>query len=258
MSQKPRFTIDLDEKFPRLATAPITEAMVHWQAQATVPLGNSLQQQLQEYLPDYPHYESIQEFTVELGAVDGTSAEVRQQTQWQGLKLRNAENTYVAQFTSQGVIFSRLAPYEQWSSFQAEAMRFWNAFLRIAQPLAIQRLGVRYINRIPLDRDEQPSKYIKHIQPHIPQLDFPIEMFFYQDVYSIPGYPYLANWICTREPPSPTAPQGALILDIDVFNSEPFLPDQGRLEQRLQEMRWLKDKIFFSCITETAKAEFGG
>jgi uncharacterized protein (TIGR04255 family) len=257
MSQKPRFTIDLDEEFPRLNTAPVIEAIIHWQAQASLPLGSSLQQRLQEYLPDYPHYESIQEFTVEFGAADGTPSEVHQRSQWQGFKLRNAENTYAAQFTSQGVIFSRLAPYDRWDSFQMEAMRFWKAFLEIAQPLAIQRLGVRYINRIPLGRDDEPSKYVEHLQPKLSKLDLPVETFFYQDVYRIPGYPYLVNWACTREPPNPNAPQGALILDIDVFTSEPFLLDQGTLEQRLKEMRWLKDKVFFSSIKD-AKNTFGG
>jgi uncharacterized protein (TIGR04255 family) len=260
MSQKPSFTIDLDEGFPRLNAAPIEEAIIHWQAQAVKwPSGTLLQQKLQEIFTEYPDYAGIQEFTAQTGAENGTSTDSRSLAQWKGLRLRNSENTYAAQFTSQGVIFSRLAPYEHWDSFKNEAKRFWDAFLEIAEPVSIQRLGVRYINRIQLDSDEEPAKYVRNVKPYLPKLNAPVETFFYQDVYRIPDHPYLVNWICTREQsPSPDTPQGDLILDIDVFADGQFLLDEGTLELRLKEMRWLKDKVFFSCITEDAIKAFGG
>jgi len=49
----------------------------------------------------------------------------------------------------------------------------------------------------------------------------------------------------------------ALILDIDVFLTE-IANDQENLNQKLAEMRWLKNRIFFNNITDTALNNFGG
>jgi uncharacterized protein (TIGR04255 family) len=258
MAQKNKFTIDLEETFPMLSAAPVVEAIIHWQAPAGVPLEQSVSEILKERLENYPTFESVQNFMTktELPS-DGTPLKVRHSTQWQGFILRNEQNTYAAQFTSQGVIFSRLQPYEKWDSFVQEAMRVWNIFLDIAKPIAIQRLGVRYINRIPVEYGEDPSSYFSNFQGHLSPLGLPIETFFHQDVYRIPGYPYYINWTCAKEV-TPSNDQTAFILDIDVYTTDSILIQEGILDQKLKEMRWLKDKTFFTSITKSAKETFGG
>jgi len=47
-----------------------------------------------------------------------------------------------------------------------------------------------------------------------------------------------------------------LIVDIDVFTNE-VSSIQEDLNKQLAEMRWLKNKIFFSNITDTALNNFG-
>jgi len=44
----------------------------------------------------------------------------------------------------------------------------------------------------------------------------------------------------------------ALILDIDVFTTQPLELEQSMLVRRLLEMRWLKNKVFFGSVTEKA------
>jgi uncharacterized protein (TIGR04255 family) len=257
MHQKYKFTINFAETFLRLQSAPVVEAIIYWQAQAGVSLENSLLAKLQEQLPDYPHADNIHEFITQTTfAPDGMSAETHQRNQWQGVRLRNSQNTYVAQIRSQGVIFSRLPPYENWDTFVDEAMRFWRVFLDIAQPIAIQKLGVRFINRIPMNKDAEPSQYLNNVQTQLPQLGWPVETFFYQDLYRVPGYPYFVSLGCVKE--TPINDQNALIVDIDVYTSDTIAIEPGILSQKLREMRWLKDKTFFTCITETAKDEFRG
>jgi AcrR family transcriptional regulator len=79
------------------------------------------------------------------------------------------------------IISECLRPYETWEPFQAEALRFWHIFLELAEPTGIQRLGVCYINQIPLEDDEQPSHYLKIVSTTLPDLALPTESFFYQD-----------------------------------------------------------------------------
>ncbi|MGB3139026.1 MAG: TIGR04255 family protein [Nodosilinea sp.] len=259
MSPLPKFSIDLNEEFPTLKSAPSIEAVIHWQAHAEKKLApEALKEELTQRLPDYPILQTQQgiELTA-AGTLDGSS-EFFHRTQWNGFRLQDEQNRHVAQFTPTGIVFSRLEPYETWMTFKAEALRFWDIFLELAEPSHIQRLGVRYINRIPLDNGEQSSRYLKIVPAVPPGLQLSTESFFHQDTYPVPGYHYLINWVRTIQPASSDPTNGrALIVDIDVSTHELLQLDQATLNQRLQEMRWLKNKVFFSCITDAALERFG-
>jgi hypothetical protein len=43
-----------------------------------------------------------------------------------------------------------------------------------------------------------------------------------------------------------------LILDIDVFTTKPFEQRADAIDKRLAEMRWLKNKVFYSSLTKGA------
>ena len=60
--------------------------------------------------------------------------------------LNRPTSCYVAQFTRNGFVFSRLKPYEGWETFEAEAKRLWCIYRELAEPSEVQRLGVRFIN----------------------------------------------------------------------------------------------------------------
>ncbi len=259
MSPLPKFCINLDEEFPTLKDAPIIEAVIHWQAHAGKTLEpEPLKAKLTERLPDYPILQVQHDMEISAtGAVDGSS-EIFHRTQWNGFRLQDEQNHHVAQFTPTGVVFSRLQPYAGWNSFQTEALRFWSIFLELAEPTVIQRLGVRYIARISLDNNEQPSHYLKTVPSAPPGLDLPTDSFFHQDTYQVPGHPYQINWVRTIQPAGADPIDGrALITDIDVFTRELLQLDQDTLTQRLQEMRWLKNKVFFSSITQDVLERFG-
>jgi uncharacterized protein (TIGR04255 family) len=260
MSPSSRFTIDFNEEFPSLEKAPSIEAVIHWQANPSTALDQeTLQNELTRRLPDYPICQPQHGIEIDFRTPDGTS-EVSHRTQWNGFRIQD-EKHHVAQFTPTGAVFSRLEPYEKWESFQAEALRFWDVFLEIAVPTTIQRLGVRYINRVVLGRNENPSTYLKIMPSALADLELPTKSFFYQDTYQIPGYPYHVNWVRTIQT-QPNASvdyqRQALIIDIDVFTTDEFIASSREsLIKHLHEMRWIKNKIFFSCITQTALEQFG-
>ena len=85
-------------------------------------------------------------------------------------------------------------------------------------------------------------------------LELPYHGFLHHDTLAVPGYPYAMNVIRTIQ----TAPNQplAVILDIDVFTAEAFELQTELLAQRLQEMRWLKNKAFFGSITSKALEKF--
>lgn len=259
MAPPSKFTINFNEEFPHLEHAPSIEAVIHWQAHASKILEpEALKAELNQRLPDYPTCQIQHDIEIAAAGTPDGSSEICHRTQWNGFRLQDTQNLHVAQFTPTGVVFSRLEPYEKWESFQAEALRFWQIFLEIAEPTIIQRLGVRYINRIPLDNGEQPSLYLKTVPSAPPGLELPTESFFHQDTYRLPNPPYYINWVRTIQPKGADPTDGrALIIDINVFTTELLQLEQETLTQRLREMRWLKNKVFFSCITDTTLERFG-
>jgi uncharacterized protein (TIGR04255 family) len=182
---------------------------------------------------------------------------ITQRTRWQGCRLERKDGgPYVAQLTFDGLIFSRLAPYDCWETFEAEALRLWNMFVELTSPAALQRLGVRFINRIALSAGEKPEKYLR-LMPKFPkELDFTVEKFVHRDAFEVPDTSYRINLLRTIHPMEASGSTEGLILDIDVFASDIGSFKEDRLTQYLSEMHWLKNKVFFSCITPYARTTF--
>lgn len=252
--------IDLAESFPHLPHAPIVEAVIDIKGRAAEPWEESaIQARLKAKLPDYPQVDSHREFRHEFKMAPG---EEPQQTLrdlgWKGLRLRSSDKLHIAQFNRDGFVFSRLHPYESWEQLIGEGMRLWGIYREIAQPSEVQRLGLRFINRILL-----PPKYTDFedyltAPPKAPDgLDLPFHGFFHNETLAVTGHPYAINVIRTiQRPQPPEHDRVGIILDNDVFTVEPFEFQQEILERRLAEMRWLKNKAFFGIISQKALATF--
>lgn len=260
MSHSQTLTFDVNETFPRLRRSPLIEAVIHWQAHAMTELEPEiLKKELTQRLPDYPTIHSQYEHGIQVETLirqdTDQSSNVQHRTSWVGFRLENESKNRVIQFTQTGIAISSVGNYESWETFHQEALNLWSLFHELAEPRIINRLGVRYINKIIIEEKENPSTYLKTVQQNNFSLPLQRDTFFYQDTYKIPNCPYSINWVCTQQS---EANQQFLIVDIDVFISP--LPDleKSSLIKHLNKIRWLKNKIFFNSITNTALEKFGG
>lgn len=96
-------------------------------------------------LPDYGVSEEISAVGIRLDVL-------QRQAQFDegssGSKLFNKDRTDILMIMPQAFATSRVAPYCGWDEFSARAQKNWQTWKRIAGYRKIQRLGVRYINRI--------------------------------------------------------------------------------------------------------------
>lgn len=260
MSLASRFSIDVKETFPSLAQAPIVEAVIEIRAQAEAPWEEpAITEQLKTMLPDYPGVQSQQQFMQEVKVDIGQKAEgVVRNLGWKGLRLESADKLHIAQFNRDGFLFSHLQPYDSWEQFCSEGLRLWLLHVALAKPVEIQRLGLRFINRMVLSMEvEQLEDYLQILPQNPRGLDFPIEGFFHHEVLGVPGFPYAINIRRMIQPSDvPTTKEIGVILDIDVCTIHPFELQSGLLEQYLAEMRWLKNKVFYGNITSKAVEKF--
>lgn len=249
------FKIDLTEPFEHLPSAPIVEAVIHWRARAEKKLEPAaLLEQLKPKLPDYPHSQRQQEIGLETEFNAEGGGALRQHHAWHGFRFESADKLQVAQYTRNGFVFSRLKPYEDWEKFQAEAQRLWCIYRELAEPSEIQRLGVRFINVIPVEPKEIASLLI--LPPRSPQtIKLPINTFLHQTKFNIPDHPYELNVVQTIQPPAPPERESTgLILDLDVGMTRPIPFEE--MDNRLLEMQWIKNKAFFSLLKKPALKRF--
>ena len=252
--------INLEESFAHLEHAPIVEAVLDLRAQATVSLEEkSFRAKLEETLHGYEYMDSRREYKSELKIEKGIlSTPNIEDFGWKGLRFRSKDQKNIVQFNRNGLVFSRLEPYVDWQRFEGEALRLWGIYNQIAKPNEFQRIGLRFINRIKSPSSEvQFEKYFQgKIEPPS-GLDLPYQGFMYQDTLNAPDHQLSINIIRTIQQPG-SSPDNllALILDIDVFSTEPSSMDLDSLKLRLNEMRWLKNKAFFGTVTDIVLQSF--
>ncbi len=252
--------INIGEVFEHLLHAPIVEAVIDIRARATQKMEESAaRSHLEGRLDSYHFLDSRRAFHGEVALERGKPPRhAVRDLGWHGVRFRSSDGRHIAQFNLDGFVFSRLEPYEKWERLFDEALRLWTVFKEMAQPAEIQRIGLRFINRIPLPPGE--LRFEDYIQPApTPPLDLnlPFHAFMHHDTLAVPGHPYAINVIRTIQAPQTSDASGiALILDIDVFTKREFELTDELLSRRLREMRWLKNKAFFGSITKKAVEMF--
>ncbi len=240
--------------FSSLANAPIVESVIDIRIASDIKWdGTALKQDLQNRLKDYPKIEELREFRYHISPMPNPDQEAKPKTEDMGcvgLKLHSMNHLHIVQFNQGAFVFSRLKPYEDWSQFTGEGLRLWKIYREIFRPVAVQRLGVRFINRIPLQADYAGLEdYYNNPPKELAGLNWPQAGFLTHDLFQVPGTDYAVNIIKTRVPPNAADNEQGVVLDIDVYFQTPFNYTDEELNAHLTKMRWIKNKVFFSCLT---------
>ena len=247
--------IDLDKEFINLPNAPIVEAVVHWQAPATVQLTEeSLQTQLGD---SFPGYLIRQQHDEEVGLIGSTGGiEVKQQRNWEGVRLSSPDEKtpqFVCQFLKNGVAFSRLAPYVGWSDFIGEAKKFWEKYVEIARPKNVSQLSVRYISQVSVRTSDEVGEYIEQVCAPLGSIGLSANHFFHQDSIQLDNHPYRINVVRAVQPATGTT--GSLIVDI-LASTVSALENLDMVDDKLNELRFIKNEVFFTLMRD-AETKFG-
>lgn len=251
--------IDLSEKFQHFSRAPIVEAAVDLRAKPSIQWDQEgFRDRLKKTLPDYPAIQEHRSYHGEIKAEAGKPPEQRVvDLGWSGLLFRSKDQLQVAQFQKEGFAFSRLQPYQNWEQFITEALRLWKIFIGVMQPVAIQRIGIRFINKMSFPAEGlSPDVYLEDFPQPLLSLEFIRTGFLHRDIFIVPETNYSVNLIRTIQPAAGAPLNISIILDIDVFTTVPTELKDADIEKRLMEMRWLKNKIFCDSITQKTKEKF--
>jgi uncharacterized protein (TIGR04255 family) len=236
------------------AKAPITEALIDIQVRSSKDLSLAELEKLSvlggdDYHLAKPLYRA--RVSAQVDDAENISAEATK-TQ-RGWAFANVAKVQVWQAKLDGFTFSRLAPYEAWEPFRAEARRLWNVYREATQPEEITRIAVRYINRLdfplPFGDFKEYLRATPEIPPELPQL---LAGYFFQ--FFLPQEDVGAMLALTQGLVAPVLPDHAsVVLDIDLFRENDVPADENMLWDLLERFREKKDAVFEACITEKTR-----
>lgn len=250
---------DVHEEFPRLAKDPIVEAMIvfaarvegHWSVESTKPLFEAIGK-------NYPKAQQLNAarltFTFAppaIAAAPEPEQGVKQEDLgWAGSRLISEDEKQVVTFGRDGVTFSRLAPYPGWTAISTEATRLWSLFAAHTKVSSIERMHVRYINRLEVPSGHfDPGMYFTGFGA--PPAGMERGAFLHQDSLHLKQSPlYMVNVVRTFDAGGIRPDAVPLIIDLEGVRAEPFPAEPDIISQRLAEMHALKNKAFFASVTD--------
>jgi uncharacterized protein (TIGR04255 family) len=230
------------------ARAPITEAVIELRCQLQ---GRDIKQLagIEDLVGDrYLRTEELHEWQAEIGQ-QGYRSDPPKVV---GYKFVSRDGRQVFQARLDGFAFSWLAPYDRWETLREAARDVWAAYSATARPSRINRVGVRFINRIDIPLDAKQSvdlddyfRTAPRIAPEIPQS---MTSYFMRLQVPVTGPDALAIIIETGVPP-PGSGLTSTVLDIDVVvENQTF--DEAAAWDTINSLRYHKNGIFESCITD--------
>lgn len=208
-----------DETFEHLSKAPIVEAVIDLRTRTTQPWEEEpIRVALGARLDGYTYTSTNRHFRAHFDVEQGSPVSSALESGIIGVCFQSGDQRQIAQFNRNGFVFSRLEPYQSWHELFSEAMRLWSIFCDLARPGELQRIGVRFINRIQMKPGETRFEDYIEPAPRPPKhMALPHFGFMYQDLLAVPGHPYLIKAIKMLPPTRPAQGRFSLILDIAVM-----------------------------------------
>jgi uncharacterized protein (TIGR04255 family) len=161
-----------------------------------------------------------------------------------GVRYEREDGSEVVQLRRNGLTYSILKNYRGWEVLREAARDMWRVFLLASGPVNISRLATRYINAIEIPLGADYDEYLT-TAPRVPKSVPPIVMSFMQRVL-VPFEREIATAIITQTLETP----GPAVLDIDVFTEASLEGASEEIWSRLDNLRNIADRIFFSSLTE--------
>lgn len=243
--------MSLPEEFPHLPKAPIVEAIIDLRARATPPWEpGTVRERLTAALESYSEALELVEQRFEFTPSVPPRATASQSAS-RGVMLRSSDERQIVQLRHDGFSFSRLAPYEQWETFVAEALRLWGIHCELLQPEDVQRVSVRFVNRILLPLGSDFGDFFQVEIAKVPAPSWTLQGFLRQHSWLLPDAVTSANVVLTNHIPEGMPPQLPVILDIEAVQHA-TIAVQEDLSARLAHLRDTKNRVFFSTLTPKA------
>jgi len=238
----------------KYANPPIVEAVCEFRLSPDTPWDLTVPGLLYEKLKEeFPHKESrlMQEMEIKKGP-GGVQQEVR--TSERILLFTKGRKLFV-QVGPRLVAINSLSPYPTWADFHPKIERTWQALRNTVEVKGVERIGLRYINRITVPISQPIEEYFAFhplVGPNLPQkmMSFSVGAEFALHE----GRDRCRVQLMTAAPES--SETSTLFLDIDYFLARPKGIDLADALAWVDEAHDKVESIFEGCITDRLRELF--
>jgi uncharacterized protein (TIGR04255 family) len=168
------------------------------------------------------------------------------------LFFRTSDDREIAQFRVDGFTLNRLAPYTSWAELMPRALRLFESYLDIARPQAITRVATRYINRLRFPTANLED-YLVDAPRKVPGIGG-APLGYLEATTAAAGDGFTVNFAQSLDLSDSKSP--AVLIDVDAFKAEAFAPSIDGVATRLDQLRAIKNRVFFGAITDGAVSLF--
>jgi uncharacterized protein (TIGR04255 family) len=236
-----------------LTSPPISEALVDLRAAVSAPTESfeALSHELKTEYPKTVIRRGVRaELKVEHGKLIPPTAE---DLGFQGIWLHNAAGTAIVQLRPDGFTFNNLKSYMGGDSLISAALQLWSRFDAQMQPPGVTRVALRYINqlRLPFKDGDDFSRFLTAVPTTPEGAPQRVSEFLSRVVAHDHGEDeptvITTQQLAREEPNKPV-----IVIDVDTFIQGEFSADARDLRPVLDRLRALKNRTFFSLLTDEA------
>lgn len=246
--------VDID----KLKKPPIIEAIVQIAFESpSLKEVKALKSFFDTLKPDYTDIKeivsiSLESFFHEQKQVKQTNPELT----LNGYIINNKSNPKHIVLTSTSISLNHKKPYTSWDSMIKDFKEIWKKFCNFLPDLQVNKLSLRYVNRIDLDITSSKGVYdFFNLFPKIPsEILTPINQHSLQVEVPHKNKELIAKITQVIKPCSNVENKIHCNLDIEI-NKDTYTIDED-IWLSFSKMRDFKNEIFFSSITEKTKAQF--
>ena len=238
--------------------SPITEAVIELRFEQVINPDEAMRV-AKRFRASYPHWEDVPEYGVHVHLPQQLGAEPRAvaTNTVTSFKLTAPDAGEIVVVATDHISVSQLAPYPGWDHFFDRFTRDWRTFKEHAGYRRIQRIGVRFINRLDLPFIDGKIEQADYLTVY-PQLPEQISTFLsYGMQVQIPS-PHIAGMLTinTAVVPSFLLGHGAIMFDLDLSIDRDIPQNDDAIYDLLDRIRVEKNRMFELCITDRARDLF--
>lgn len=141
-------------------------------------------------------------------------------------------------------------PYLGWEHFKEQTIKYLNILSEKLAGVTVSRLSIRFINKFTLPEFEHPEAYFTTLISNSSDrgLSYPLRKFGFRLVMDIPDSDIYS--IVNQNVENAGDKIYAYTFDIDVLDRQTLSFDINTISENLENLRGIKNKIFFDGITQ--------
>jgi uncharacterized protein (TIGR04255 family) len=141
-------------------------------------------------------------------------------------------------------------PYQDWETFKSKILKKVDILSPLFESAELYRISVRFVNRFTFEDFTNPKKYFNALITSVDgQASYPLHQYGFRLTMDVPDSDIYT--IVNHNVENVSQNKYIYTFDIDVLDRQNLIFDLDTISETLENLRNIKNKIFFETITET-------